>query len=251
MTVDQYCREIETYLCRKNGGHLIRIVGPAFEQVRGWAEQGVPLAVALRGIDRCCERRARRGTTLQGRPADRPEGRPAEGHQARPARPVRIEFCADDVLEAFDEWRRAVGIAEAPRSADQPGASRRASLPAHLDRVAARLSTVVASKRLAPALRDAVERALEEIDALRGRAKGLRGEARGRALDRLRELDAALVEAARGCAGEDLLSEMVRAAEIELAPFAGRMAADAWARATAACRDRLLRDHQGLPEIQY
>ena len=51
-----YVREIESYLCRKNGGHLIRIVGPAFEMVRGWAEQGVPLKVAFRGIDRRCER---------------------------------------------------------------------------------------------------------------------------------------------------------------------------------------------------
>jgi len=28
-----YCRDIETYLCRKNDGHLIRIVGPSFEIV--------------------------------------------------------------------------------------------------------------------------------------------------------------------------------------------------------------------------
>jgi len=27
----EYCREIENYLCQKNEGHLIRIVGPAFE----------------------------------------------------------------------------------------------------------------------------------------------------------------------------------------------------------------------------
>ena len=42
---DAYCREIEAYLCRKNEGHLIRISGPAFEQVCGWARQGVPLTV--------------------------------------------------------------------------------------------------------------------------------------------------------------------------------------------------------------
>ena len=28
----EYCRQIETYLCRKNEGHLIRIVGPVFEK---------------------------------------------------------------------------------------------------------------------------------------------------------------------------------------------------------------------------
>ena len=44
----EYCREIETYLCRKNDGHLIRVVGPSFELVSGWAAQGVPLKVALR-----------------------------------------------------------------------------------------------------------------------------------------------------------------------------------------------------------
>ena len=44
--VESYCRDIEAYLCRKNDGHLIRITGPAFEQVQGWAGQGVPLKVA-------------------------------------------------------------------------------------------------------------------------------------------------------------------------------------------------------------
>ena len=52
----QFCRDIETYLCQKNEGHLIRIVGPAFEQVCGWADRGVPLKVAFRGIDRYFER---------------------------------------------------------------------------------------------------------------------------------------------------------------------------------------------------
>ena len=55
-THDEYCRAIEAYLCRKNEGHLIRIVGPAFERVLAWADKGVPLKVAYRGIDRYFER---------------------------------------------------------------------------------------------------------------------------------------------------------------------------------------------------
>ena len=51
-----YCREIETYLCRKNDGHLIRITGPSFDLVTAWGAQGVPLKVAFRGIDRYFER---------------------------------------------------------------------------------------------------------------------------------------------------------------------------------------------------
>src|SRR5205814_1132952 len=84
-----YCREVETYLCRKNEGHLIRIVGPVFEKVCGWATQGVPLALAIKGIDQYCERYYAKG-------------------QRR--RPVRVEFCEADVLELFDDWRRAVGV---------------------------------------------------------------------------------------------------------------------------------------------
>ena len=92
----EYCRKLESYLCQKNEGHLIRISGPVFDQVRGWATMGVPLAVAFRGIDRYCERYYAKGPKR---------------------RPVRVEFCEADILELFDDWRRAVGLAE-------PGTSR-------------------------------------------------------------------------------------------------------------------------------
>ena len=48
----EYCRQVETYLCRKNDGHLIRIVGPAFELVSKWETDGVPMKVAFEGIGR-------------------------------------------------------------------------------------------------------------------------------------------------------------------------------------------------------
>ena len=86
--VESYARELEAYLCRKNDGHLIRITGPAFEQVQGWAAQGVPIKVAEAGIDRYFERYYRKGPRR---------------------RPVRIEFCEADVLEP-SIWRRAVGV---------------------------------------------------------------------------------------------------------------------------------------------
>ena len=61
-----FCRDIETYLCQKNDGHLIRIVGPSFDLVSRWAADGVPLKVAFRGIDRYFERYYRKG--LRRRP---------------------------------------------------------------------------------------------------------------------------------------------------------------------------------------
>jgi ubiquinone biosynthesis protein UbiJ len=219
-----YCHEIEAFLCRKNDGHLIRIVGPAFELVCGWAERGVPLAVAFRGIDRTFERYYRKGERR---------------------RPVRVEFCEPDVLDAFDEWRRAVGVA----ARGEAGGSRLQSLPAHLDRVAERLSSLAAAERVAAPVTAAVERALAEIEAVRPRARGLRGHARLAALDRLRALDADLVATARATADASLVAALERDAEQELAPFAGRMAADAYARALDVCRDRLLRERLGLPQL--
>jgi hypothetical protein len=216
----EYCREIETYLCRKNDGHLIRIVGPVFDRVCAWAAQGVPLAVAYRGIDRTFERYYRK-------------------RERR--RPVRIEFCEADVLDAFDEWRRAVGVASPAQA--------RETLPAHLDRVVERLSSLMAERRLGPALSAALDGALAEIDALRSRARGLRGAVRGAALDRLRALDAEVVTAARSELDDGVIHELTREAEQELSPFAGRMAPDALARAVEAARDRLIRHRLGLPVL--
>ena len=86
---DTFCREVEAHLCRRNAGHIVRVVGPAFEMVAGWAARGIPLRVALRGIDACVERRTAKGPSR---------------------RPIRLEFCEADVLDAFDQWRRAVGV---------------------------------------------------------------------------------------------------------------------------------------------
>src|SRR5437762_1824596 len=139
--ISEYCREIETYLCRKNDGHLIRVVGPSFELVSGWAERGVPLKVTCKGIDRYFERYYRKGPRR---------------------RPVKIDFCEADVLDVFDEWRRATGIvnfagsqssgdgsAEDDRSAESLALrSRRTSLPAHIERVLLRLTSARASGAL-------------------------------------------------------------------------------------------------------
>jgi hypothetical protein len=168
--IDQYCREIETYLCQKNDGHLIRVVGPSFEVVSGWAEQGVPLKIAYAGIDRYFERYYRKGPRR---------------------RPVKIDFCDADVLDVFDEWKRATGVLSAPVSSvaisNQQSAisNRSVSLPAHLERVVLRLTQARANGSLGDEFDAVIDRAAAELDAARARAGGLRGEARQALLDRL------------------------------------------------------------------
>jgi hypothetical protein len=233
---ESYCRAIETYLCRKNDGHLIRIVGPAFEQVCGWAGRGVPLTVAQRGIDRYFERYYAKGPRR---------------------RPVRVEFCEADVLDVFDEWRRAVGVpvqpgADASESTgmDPAGGGRpQSSLPAHLERTIARLTAMRAGEDRAQD--DVLDAIVRELDGARAGAGSLRGDGRARLLDRLRALDAMLLDAARGRCDDALLRELEADATAQLAPFRERMASEAYLRSWAACLDRGIRERFRLPPIAY
>jgi hypothetical protein len=230
---ETYCREVESYLCRKNDGRLIRIVGPAFDQVCGWASRGIPLKVVFRGVDRYVERYYAKGPRR---------------------RPVRIEFCEADVLDAFDDWRRAVGVEPAADSAQDPedergGARPRESLSTHLDRVVARL---VARRAGADRSLDVtLDEIVRELDTVRGGSKNLRGERRDTMLQRLRELDRRLVDTARATLDSETLQRITREADAQLSPFRSRMPSDAYARSHEACVDRLMREHARLPTLTF
>ena len=228
----EYCRQVEAHLCQKNDGHLIRIVGPAFEQVCGWAARGIPLKMAMRGIDRYFERYYAKGARR---------------------RPVRVEFCEADVLDVFDEWRRAVGVSASGSediSGGADGSSGAAgSLPAHLERIIARLTTLRAGEdRSLDAPIDAVVR---ELAAARAKAKTIRGDARDALLDRLRELDASLLDAVRARCDAQAMQQLAAEADEELRPFRARMPAEAYQQSHRACVDRLLRERARLPAISY
>jgi hypothetical protein len=234
-----YCRQVEAYLCPKNGGHLIRIVGPAFETVREWASQGVPLKVAFRGIDRCCERASARG------------GR---------RRPIRIEFCEADVLETFDDWRRAIGVtatqvaesgaAWGGEADGTAGAGRKGSLAAHIQRSVTRL--------LAPRgtgvdreYDSTIGRITEALDHLAVRAKNARGDTRTEILHELEDLDRSLLAAARARVDAATAAALRTEADAELAGLSARMPAQALASARDRAFERLLRDSLNLPVLTY
>ena len=224
---EPYCRDVESYLCRKNDGHLIRIVGPAFEQVCGWSARGIPLKIVFRGIDRCFDRYYAKGSRR---------------------RPVRIEFCEADVLDVFDEWRRAVGVTVVGET--EAESHPRASLPAHLERVVARLTTLRAGDERA-ALDPTLDAIVRELDAARAGSRNVRGERREALLERLRDLDRRLVDAARGASEPPLLERLRAEADEQLGPFRPRMTADVYRQSREACVDRLLREHYQLPTIAF
>ena len=235
MRPDAYCRDVEHYLCRQNEGHLIRIVGPAFDMVRRWVSQGVPLTVVFRGIDRYIERYYAKGPRR---------------------RPVRVEFCESDVLDVFDQWRRAVGLSMSDLSSSgslvTPEPARRSQgLESHLARVLASFDHRAAEPGLSADVAEFFERTRAELETMRASAKGLRGAKRQEQLDRLQQLDDELVAAGRRGLADGELADLTRTAEAELEPFLARMDPDAFGRAVRAATDRLIRQHARLPELLF
>jgi hypothetical protein len=234
MNNDEYCREIEAYLCRKNDGHLIRIVGPSFERVCGWAAQGIPLKIAYQGIDTYFVRYYAKGVRR---------------------RPVQIDFCEHDILDAFDAWRRAVGVRLPDTEATDEEARakrRKRSLPEHLDRICERVTGRRAGMTPPPPEFDAVLEAItREAAAFRDTPGPLRGDIRERIVARLVELDRVMLDAARAHTDRETLGAMCAEATDQLRPFRERMPADTYLRAIDAAVDRLIREHEQLPTLTF
>ena len=226
-----FCREIETYLCRKNDGHLIRVTGPSFELVSGWAAKGIPIKVACAGIDRYFERYYRKGPRR---------------------RPVKIDFCEADVLDVFEEWQKAVGAIPRAEQAGEAGRERRGpSLPTHLERVVLKLTAARATGKLGDEFDAIIDRVSAELETARGSAGGVRGDARQALLDRLAALDRELLEGARAALGESAVAALSREADDELGSFRERMTQDAFARAHDGAVSRLIRERLALPTMSF
>jgi hypothetical protein len=211
------------------------VVGPSFDVVSKWASRGIPIKIAFEGIDRYFERYYRSGPRR---------------------RPVKIDFCDADVLDVFDEWRRATGVhvtaavGSAPVDSE-PRATSAPSLPAHLERVVTRLTAARASGALGERFDPLIDRVAVELDAARAKSGGLRGAAREALVERLVGLDAELLREARATLDEETLRAMRREAESELAPFRAAMKEEAYGRARDAGVDRLVRTRVGLPVVSY
>ena len=243
MDADAYCREIEAHLCRRNAGHLVRVAGPAFEMVAGWAAKGIPLKVALSGIDRAVDRRDAKGPSR---------------------RPLRVEFCEADVLDAFDAWRRAVGVGTAGGgAAERPGAGDSAAEDTRRKHgaVASRPSRprrdqahrLRRGRLRSPATSNARSNGRSGNSATRGRqSRSLRGEARAAFIARLQAVDAELLAAARAATPPDVLDALTLRSRARNWPrFATAWPPDDYSRAVEAATMKLLRERLKLPDIAY
>ena len=240
-TVAEYCRAVEAHLTRVNGGHLVRIVGPGFVLVRDWEAQGIPLSLVTRAIDQKADRHR-------------------QGVAGRSGRPLRIEFCENDVRELFEDWKRATGIstgttadasseATAGEPAEVAATTRRPSLSKHLERVSDRLSRLLGRQDLSESFLGQVNRTIASVADARDRARTARVVARDEIVAAIRPLDQDLLTAARLALSADQLNELQRQAEADLAAFRNRMDASAWGNAVTATLTRLIRERFSLPVI--
>jgi hypothetical protein len=232
--VVDYCRQVEAYLTRVNGGHLVRVVGPGFALVKQWADDGVPLSLVFKAIENKAERHA----------------------QGASKRPLRIEFCETDVRSLYDDWRRAVGVWStkadesddaAPPQTEAPAKKR--SVPKAIDRAIERLGRLAGRLELPDDFRDAMSRLIEQLSTLRTELAQSRGEARQQLLDRLAPLDHELLEQARRIVPAAVIEEIASKAEHDLAPYRDRLSAEAWTRAVSVSLDRGVREHLELPSL--
>ena len=227
----EFCRSVEEHLARVNEGQIIRIVGPAFELVRGWALEGIPLSIVTHGIDLKAER-----------------------HRAgRSTRPLRLEFCEADVRDVYTRWRRAVGLVGAAGEfghvTESAETEKRPSLSRQVDRALDKLSRVAGRLDLPEGFRDEVSRAIEELSAVRDAARTARGEARHELAARLPPIDARLVTAGRNALESAVEARLRAAAETDLSPYRARLTPEIWRRSIERALDQLIRDHLGLPTL--
>ena len=202
--------------------------------MRSWATQGIPFKIACQGIDTYFVRYYAKGMRR---------------------RPVQIDFCENDILDAFEAWRRAVGVRlpGSEASVDEAQARRRKrSLPEHLDRVCERVTASRAGMTPLPPEFDAVMDAItREAAAFRDLPGPLRGETRERITTRLAELDRMMLDAARAQADPGEVQAMRAEASGQLLPFRDRMPAEAYQRAIESAVDRLLRERERLPTVSF
>ena len=238
MNYFNYYTEIEDTFVRRRGRHLL--LSPMdWALIESWKQMGVPLHVALRGIEKAFD-----------------------SYEARPRkRSVKtLLYCQEEVEAQFEEWRESqLGAGEG--QSENGGAGEGAD---------GRMSNL-------PFPRETILAHLAECRALLARAVGGRkeggelGEALARALGRLEELEQDFARAARPDAEqlesaltglEQMLDRALRAslppaelelargrAEQELKPYRRRMERAAYEQTLDNLLAKILREGRGLPRL--
>jgi hypothetical protein len=156
------------------------------------------------------------------------------------------------VRDAFDDWRRAVGVARVSGAHEVDGTgSRRTSLASHVERVIDRLTVLRGSAQPGAPLADALDATVRQLDGLQASARTARGETRAALTMELDQLDRQLIERAIKSLPASQRARLEREADEELTPFRGRMLPESFSKAKVAAYERLVRETFALPSLRY
>jgi hypothetical protein len=231
-----YFTEIEDAFIRRRAKHLL--LSPMdWALIESWKEMGVPLHVALRGVEKAFD-------SFESRPRRRSV--------------KSLLYCQEEVEAQFAEWRESQLGGRAEGAGGRAGdgeAGEAAGLPFPREVIAGHLASS----------RDELRR------ALKARAADELAEALARAVVRLEELEKGFVAAARPDAErleaalsdlEAMLDRAVRAsvaperlgarrgeAEAQLQPYRARMTQEVYAQTLDHLLAKLLREDCGVPRL--
>lgn len=209
-----YFTEVEEYFVRKRGKHLL--VSPLdWCLIEFWRDEGVPLHVVLRGIDRSFENAAKR--------ARRP--------------PTTLAYCHPAVMEAFAEYREAGVGGEEAGVADRVPAER---FVAFLDRLL---------RLLEGRGEEACRRAAERLGALRSEVMGKRALSGRRLEQELAGIADDLAESLWKSVGTAERKRLQQRLREELRPYRKHLAKEALAVLQKRHRERLVLEYFGLPSL--
>ncbi len=230
-----YFTEIEEYFWRKRGAHIL--VSPLdWAIVETWQKSGIPLTAVLKGIDRAFEsygrsRRAAGGRSLKS-----------------------LAYCVDAVLDAATEAQEAAAgtgpsqdSARAARQTAEPFS--RDELRNYLKRNAEKLRAARNTRDVNPGMSARLEetaKRLDEIGAELDSPASLDLEDFER---RLTVLEEKLLPALQSGANEDMLMNIHREMDRQLAPYRRKMSAEQLAQLERQYTQKRLFESFGVPRL--
>lgn len=238
MNYFNYFTEIEDTFIRRRGKHLL--LSPMdWALIESWKEMGVPLHVALRGIERAFD-----------------------SFEARPRRRSvkSLLYCQEEVEAQFAEWQEAqVGAAEQKngervlqeQSDDSHLPFSRAAILEHLERARGTLLQICdeRKKRRKDDLCDALSRAVSRLEELEKDFKHAARPDAEKLEDALTSLEKILDEALLASLSSRELKAARREAEEQLEPYRNRMERAVFEQTLENLLLKRLRDSHGLPRL--
>ncbi len=216
MNYFNYFTEIEEHFIRLRAKNLL--LSPLdWCLIELWKDSGVPLHVALRGIERSFESAAQR--------------------QKRS--PRTLYYCHPAVIEAFEEFRQA----EVGRSEEHDGAGTENGEPEDLSSLLKGLERQIADR---PG--EVFARVRQQLSELSQASR--RGAARPEDVDRaLNRMGALLADWAREQLPDEQLKELRRKVRSQLKIYKKRIDPEMFERLEKSYLDKRLREEAGLPEF--